>query len=99
LVWIQRVDTIGEKVLQQLNDNFAMEIVTRMLRLETVPKDVLDEIETILRNEFMSNVAKAPRKNSSHAVMSCSIPCHLCAWTSRSVAGRINGCQNPGNCP
>jgi len=56
------------KVLSQLNDNFAMEVVTRMLRLDTVPKDVLDEIETILRNEFMSNVAKAPRKNSHEAV-------------------------------
>jgi flagellar motor switch protein FliG len=56
------------KVLSQLNDNFAMEVVTRMLRLDTVPKDVLDEIETILRTEFMNNVAKSPRKNSHDAV-------------------------------
>ena len=56
------------KVLQQLNDNFAMEVVTRMLRLEAVPKEVLDEVETILRTEFMSNVAKSPRKNSHEAI-------------------------------
>jgi flagellar motor switch protein FliG len=56
------------KVLSQLSDSFAMEVVTRMLRLETVPKEVLEEIEAILRNEFMSNVAKAPRKNTHESV-------------------------------
>jgi len=54
------------KVLQQLDDNFAMEIISRMLRLENVPKEVLDEIERILRNEFMSNVAKAPRRTAAN---------------------------------
>ena len=56
------------KVLAQLPDGFAMEVITRMLRLETVPKEVLDEVEGILRTEFMSNVAKAPRKDRHEAI-------------------------------
>jgi flagellar motor switch protein FliG len=56
------------KVLAQLPDGFAMEVITRMLRLETVPKEVLDQVEGILRTEFMSNVAKAPRKDRHEAI-------------------------------
>ncbi len=56
------------KVLSQLPDGFAMEVITRMLRLETVPKEVLDQVETILRNEFMSNVAKTPRKDRHESI-------------------------------
>ncbi|MBI1246007.1 MAG: flagellar motor switch protein FliG [Alphaproteobacteria bacterium] len=56
------------KVLAQLPDGFAMEVVTRMLRLETVPKDVLDDVESILRNEFMSNVAKAPKRDRHETI-------------------------------
>ena len=56
------------RVLAQLPENFAMEVVMRMLRMETVQKDVLEDIERTLRNEFMSNLARTSRRNP-HEVM------------------------------
>ncbi|MFM8800938.1 MAG: flagellar motor switch protein FliG [Tagaea sp.] len=56
------------RVIAALPEGFAMEVVMRMLRLETVPKEVLDDVEKILRNEFMANVAKAPRKDRHEAI-------------------------------
>ena len=38
--------------------SFAMEVVMRMLRMEAVQKDILDEVERTLRTEFMSNLAR-----------------------------------------
>lgn len=51
------------KVLGQLPESFAMEVITRMLRMESVQKDVLDDIERTLRNEFMSNLARTNRRD------------------------------------
>lgn len=56
------------RVLSQLPESFAMEVVMRMLRMETVQKDVLEDIERTLRNEFMSNLARTNRRNP-HEVM------------------------------
>ncbi|MFN8757446.1 MAG: flagellar motor switch protein FliG [Tagaea sp.] len=56
------------RVLSTLPEAFAMEVVMRMLRMETVQKDVLDDIERVLRNEFMSNLAKTNRKDT-HEMM------------------------------
>ncbi len=56
------------RVLATLPEAFAMEVVMRMLRMETVQKDVLDDIERVLRNEFMSNLAKTSRKDT-HEMM------------------------------
>jgi len=56
------------RVLAALPEPFAMEIVMRMLRLETVQKEVIDDVERILRNEFMSNLAKTSRKDT-HELM------------------------------
>ncbi|MGB4101197.1 MAG: flagellar motor switch protein FliG [Alphaproteobacteria bacterium] len=56
------------RVLAQLPESFAMEVVTRMLRMESVQKDVLDDIERTLRNEFMSNLARTNRRDP-HEVM------------------------------
>ena len=36
-----------------------MEVVMRMLRMESVQKDVLDGVERTLRTEFMSNLARS----------------------------------------
>ena len=44
------------RVLSGLPDNFAMEVVLRLLRTETVDKDILDGIERTLRMEFMNNL-------------------------------------------
>jgi flagellar motor switch protein FliG len=56
------------KVLSVLPEPFAMEVVTRMLRMEAVQKEVLEDIERTLRNEFMSNLAKTSRRDS-HELM------------------------------
>lgn len=51
------------RVLGQLPESFAMEVVMRMLRMESVQKDVLDDIERTLRNEFMSNLARTNKRD------------------------------------
>lgn len=56
------------RVLSQLPESFALEVITRMLRMESVQKDVLDDIERTLRNEFMSNLARTNRRDS-HEMM------------------------------
>ncbi len=56
------------RVLAVLPESFAMEVVMRMLRMEAVQKDVLDDVERTLRNEFMSNLARTNRRDA-HEVM------------------------------
>jgi flagellar motor switch protein FliG len=56
------------RVLSLLPEAFAMEVVTRMLRMETVQKDILDGVEKTLRTEFMSNLARTNRRDP-HEVM------------------------------
>jgi flagellar motor switch protein FliG len=51
------------RVLAILPDSFAMEVVMRMLRMESVQKDVLDGVERTLRAEFMSNLARSTRRD------------------------------------
>ena len=51
------------RVLAMLPDGFAMEVVMRMLRMESVQKDVLDGVERTLRSEFMSNLARSTRRD------------------------------------
>lgn len=52
------------RVLGMFPANFAMEVVVRMLRMETVQKDVLDHVEKTLRTEFMTNLARGPRRDA-----------------------------------
>jgi flagellar motor switch protein FliG len=56
------------KVLTLLPDSFAMEVVMRMLRMESIQRDVLDRVERILRAEFMSNLARASTSDAHHMV-------------------------------
>ncbi|MCA3260495.1 MAG: flagellar motor switch protein FliG [Telmatospirillum sp.] len=56
------------RVLSSLPDSFAMEVIMRMLRMESVPKEVLEDVERVLRNEFMSNLAKTSRRDT-HELM------------------------------
>ncbi len=56
------------RVLGSLPEPFAMEVIMRMLRMESVPKEVLDDVERVLRNEFMSNLAKTSRRDT-HELM------------------------------
>ena len=50
-------------VLAQLPEPFALEVVMRMLRMESVQKEVLDDVERTLRTEFMSNLARTSRRD------------------------------------
>ena len=52
------------RVLAALPDEFAMEVVTRMLRMEAVQKDILDDVEKTLRTEFMTNLARTNKRDS-----------------------------------
>jgi len=56
------------KVLGTLPEDFSLEVVNRMLQMESVQKEVLDKIEDTLRSEFMSNLAKTS-KADSHELM------------------------------
>ena len=56
------------RVLSLLPEGFAMEVVMRMLRMESVQKDVLDGVERTLRAEFMSNLARSTRRDA-HEMM------------------------------
>lgn len=56
------------RVLSSLPEDFSLEVVARMLRMETVNRDILDKIEQTLRTEFMSNLARTTRRDS-HELM------------------------------
>lgn len=51
------------KVLAQMPDGAAFEIMSRMLKMEVVQRDILDTIEDSLRNEFMSNLVRTSQKD------------------------------------
>ena len=56
------------RVLSMLPESFAMEVVMRMLRMESVQKEALDGVEKTLKAEFMSNLARAQRRDA-HEMM------------------------------
>ena len=56
------------KVIALLPENFAMEIIMRMLRMDSVQKEVLDSLEKTLRKEFMSNLSKSTRRDSHELI-------------------------------
>jgi flagellar motor switch protein FliG len=56
------------RVLAILPDEFALDVVNRMLRMEAVPKDALERIEETLRVEFIANLSHTARRDS-HELM------------------------------
>lgn len=52
------------KVLSNIPDDFAFEVMQRMLNMDSVKKEVLDRVEKILRAEFISNITKTQKLNS-----------------------------------
>lgn len=56
------------RVLAALPEDFAIECVQRMLRMEPVQREILDKIELTLRSEFMSNLARTSKRDS-HEMM------------------------------
>jgi len=58
----------ASRVLSALPEDFAMEVVARMLRMDSVQKEVLEKVEETLRIEFMNNLARTNRRDS-HEMM------------------------------
>jgi flagellar motor switch protein FliG len=56
------------RVLTHLSEDFALEVIGRMLRIESVQKDVLEKVEQTLRTELMSNLSHTSRRDS-HELM------------------------------
>ena len=56
------------KVLAELPEDFAAECMLRMLSMEPVQREILDKVETTLRTEFMSNLARTSKRDS-HELM------------------------------
>lgn len=62
-----RSDHAG-RVLAILPEEFSLEVVNRMLKMEAVQKEVLDKVEQTLRIEFMSNLSHTTRRDA-HELM------------------------------
>src|SRR6195256_3585906 len=56
------------RVLALLPEEFALDVVNRMLKMEAVQKEVLERVENTLRTEFMSNLSQT-RRRDAHEVM------------------------------
>ncbi len=52
------------RVLTSLPLEFALEVIQRMLRMEPVQRDILEKIESTLRVEFMTNLARTTKRDS-----------------------------------
>jgi flagellar motor switch protein FliG len=52
------------KVLSNLPEAFAYEVIIRMLNMGSVKKEVLDRVEKILRAEFISTISKTHKRDS-----------------------------------
>jgi len=55
-------------VLQNLPEGMSLEVINRMLRMEAVQREILDDIERTLRVEFMTNVARTARRDPHEMV-------------------------------
>lgn len=58
----------ASRVLAILPENFSLECIMRMLRMEAVQKDVLDNVERTLRSEFMTTLNSSDRRDSHEAM-------------------------------
>src|ERR1700710_859065 len=56
------------RVLAILPEDFSLEVVNRMLKMEAVQKEVIERVESTLRTEFMSNLSQT-RRRAAHEVM------------------------------
>ena len=56
------------KVMASLPESMSMEVVNRMLDMDSVQKEVVDEVEETLRREFISTIDKSDNRDSHEAV-------------------------------
>src|SRR5712664_1250397 len=52
------------RVLAILPEDLALDVVNRMLRMESVQKEVIERVENTLRTEFMSNLSQTRRRDA-----------------------------------
>ncbi|MEP4816696.1 MAG: flagellar motor switch protein FliG, partial [Hyphomicrobiales bacterium] len=53
----------ASRVLSLLPEEFSLEVINRMLRMESVQTDILDKIEETLRVEFMANLSRGSKRD------------------------------------
>jgi len=51
------------RVLAELPPEIGVDVIARMLRMETVQKEVITEVENTLKSEFMSNLSRAQKRD------------------------------------
>jgi flagellar motor switch protein FliG len=56
------------RVLAILPQEFSLDVVNRMLKMEAVQKEVVDRVEETLRTEFMSNLSQTRRRDAHEAM-------------------------------
>ena len=56
------------RVLAILPEDFALDVVGRMLKMEAIQKDVIEGVEETLRTEFMSNLSQTRRRDAHEAM-------------------------------
>jgi flagellar motor switch protein FliG len=56
------------RVLAILPEDLTLDVINRMLRMESVQKEVIERVEQTLRTEFMSNLSQT-RRRDAHEVM------------------------------
>ena len=58
----------ASRILTLLPENMAMEVVMRILKMENVQKEIIDDIEQTLRLEFMSNLVQSNRRDQHEVI-------------------------------
>ncbi|MEO1199923.1 MAG: flagellar motor switch protein FliG [Pseudomonadota bacterium] len=58
----------SSRVLAILPEELSLDVVNRMLRMESIQKDILDKIEETLKTEFMSNLSQTQRRDAHELI-------------------------------
>jgi len=56
------------RVMGELPREFATDVIMRMLRMDTVQKDVINQVEQTLKSEFMSNLSRTNKRDPHEAM-------------------------------
>jgi flagellar motor switch protein FliG len=56
------------RLLSILPEEFAFDVIQRMLRMEAVQKEILERVEQTLRSEFMANLAQTSRRDAHESM-------------------------------
>ena len=68
-VVLTRIKSVNaSRILTFLPESFAIEVVQRMLDMETVRKEIMATVEDTLRHEFMNNLARGTKRDTHEMV-------------------------------